>query len=147
MVNALPKGSSAVAVDLPGGTVAWKESHPSLNECAATLRNSGYRVSLVFGDSTHRKVVEDVRALGPFDAVFIDANHTKKYVAADWVSYGEMARIVAFHDIAWRRGPEFKGVRIDVPQFWHSIKGLYRHEEIKRDDRGKDNGIGVLWRC
>jgi hypothetical protein len=57
-----------------------------------------------------------------------------------------MCRLVAFHDIAWRRAPEWVGVRIDVPEFWDSIKGDYRHEEFKFCPTGKNNGIGVLWR-
>jgi hypothetical protein len=55
-----------------------------------------------------------------------------------------MGHIVAFHDIGWRREPKLtaKG-RIMVPQFWESIKGRYRHTEIKASV--KDCGIGVLW--
>lgn len=58
-----------------------------------------------------------------------------------------MGRIVAFHDLAWRRAPEWVGTRIDVPELWASIKGSFaRTEEIILCPTGKNNGIGVLWR-
>jgi hypothetical protein len=40
-----------------------------------------------------------------------------------------MGRIIAFHDIAWKRGPDFDKTPINVPEFWDGIKGGYRHEE------------------
>jgi hypothetical protein len=52
-------------------------------------------------------------------------------VAADSKNYGPIGRIIAFHDLAWKRAPEWVGTRIDVPEFWASIKGDYQHEEFK----------------
>lgn len=136
----LPSPLRMVAVDMPLGT------EESLKDCAKALRDMGHDVNVVLGDSTSDDVIEQVRARGPYDAVFIDANHALPYVTKDWENYGSMGRIVAFHDIAWRRAPEWRGTRIDVPQFWESIKGDYRHEEFKFCPSGKNNGIGVLWR-
>lgn len=146
VAGAMPKGSRLVAVDLPGGTRLWKESEASLKGHITELKTEGYDARVFWGDSTDPKVIEQVRALGPFDLILIDANHTMDYVAKDWQNYGQMGRVVAFHDIAWRRAPEWKGIRIDVPQFWDSIKGVYRHQEIRLCPTGKNNGIGVLWR-
>src|SRR5688572_14797740 len=98
----LPSGSRVVAVDLPHGDVSFKESQPPLEECCEALRSWGYDVHLFIGDSTDPEIIEKVRALGPFDLCFIDANHTEPYVRRDWASYGQMARIVAFHDINWK---------------------------------------------
>jgi hypothetical protein len=68
-------------------------------------------------------------------------------VTADWINYGPMSRnIVAFHDISWRRAPDWVGTRIDVPEFWDAIKHDYRHRELKMCPSGKNNGIGVLWK-
>lgn len=147
LAGAMPVGSRVVAVDMPGGTKAWKDSKPSLERTMAGLKTRGYDGHLIWGDSTSTDVIEQVRALGPFDAVFIDANHTLPFVIKDWENYGPMARLVAFHDIAWHRAPEWIGTRIDVPQFWNEIKQQYRHEEFKFCPTGKNNGIGVLWRC
>jgi hypothetical protein len=57
-----------------------------------------------------------------------------------------MTRIIAFHDIAWQRAPDWVGTRIDVPEFWARVKGPARqHAELKLCPTGKNNGIGVLW--
>lgn len=145
--QAMPKGSRIVAVDLPNGTKAWAESSKSLVDCIAELNRSGYDAHLIWGDSKAAEVIRKVKLLGPYDAIMIDADHRLPGVTADWENYASMSRkMVAFHDIAWRRAPEWKGVRIDVPQFWNSIKGNYRHKEIIHCPTGKNNGIGVLWK-
>lgn len=144
VANALPSGSKVVAVDLPWGK---RETEPHLIGCVNELRKLGYDASLFLTDSTDPQTVAAVSRLAPFDMVFIDANHTLPFVQKDWLNYGPLARIVVFHDIAWKRAPEWKGgYRIDVPEFWNEIKGNYRHEEIKLDPTGQDNGIGILWR-
>lgn len=142
----LPAGSRIVSVDMPGGTKRFPESKVSLEGCIADLRRMGHDCFMKWGDSTDQKVIDQVRELGPFDAILIDANHTMPFVIKDWNNYGPMGHIVAFHDIAWRRAPEWEGTRIDVPEFWESIKGDYRHEEFKFCSTGKNNGIGVLWK-
>jgi predicted O-methyltransferase YrrM len=142
----LPTGSRIVSVDMPLGTRAWPQSSAELKAVIARLRLAGHDANVIWGDSTAERVIEQVRTLGPFDACFIDANHTLPFVEKDWANYGPMARIVAFHDIAWHRAPEWVGTRIDVPQFWDRIKGDYRHQELKFCPTAKNNGIGVLWR-
>jgi cephalosporin hydroxylase len=145
--NALPKGSRIVSVDMPGGTKAWKESEASLKECHAALMAKGYETHAIWGNSMDPAIIEQARALGPFSAALIDADHRMAGVTADFANYGPMAKIVAFHDLAWKRAPEWVGTRIDVPEFWASIKGDYqRTEEIILCPTGKNNGIGVLWR-
>lgn len=144
--RALQPQSRIVSVDMPKGTKAWPESSASLKACIARLRDEGHDAHVIWGGSADEAVIAQVRALGPYDAVFIDGNHTLPFVTRDWVTYGAMARIVAFHDIAWRRAPEWVGIRIDVPEFWQSLKADYRHEEFKFCPTAKNNGIGVLWR-
>jgi predicted O-methyltransferase YrrM len=146
VATALPAGSRIVAVDLPNGTREWSASQRSLHSCVEDLKRNGYDAHLILGDSTQVGIIQQVYALGPFDAVFIDANHTRPYVEKDWANYGLLAHIVAFHDIAWRRAADWIGTRIDVPEFWQAVKDQYRHEEIKLCPTGKNNGIGVLWR-
>jgi cephalosporin hydroxylase len=146
VATAMPLGSLVVAVDLPNGTRAWRNSEASLKACVNALKLRGYDAYVVWGDSTDPEVVERVSRFGPFRAALIDANHTRPYVEKDWANYGPLAQIVAFHDIAWRRAPDWVGTRIDVPEFWNEIKAGYRHEEIRHCPTGKNNGIGVLWR-
>jgi predicted O-methyltransferase YrrM len=142
----LPRRSRIVSVDLPRGTKAWRESEPMLKGVIAGLKADGHDAHMIWGDSTDPRIVEQVRKLGPFDAIFIDANHTLEFVEKDWANYGPMGRIVAFHDINWHRAPEWVGVRIDVPQFWERVKADHRHQEFRLCPTGKNNGIGVLWR-
>jgi hypothetical protein len=143
----LPIGSKIVSVDLPNGL---RETEPSLFNCVEELRSWGYDAHLFRQDSADERTVEAVRALGPFDAVFIDGNHTLPYVSGDWKRYGPMARMVVFHDIGWLARAERPGkLPIDVPILWKKIKEEaanapgWRYQEIRRCPR--DNGIGVLW--
>lgn len=141
---AMALGTRFVAVDKPHGDGKTREA---LERNVQIMRRRGCDVSQIIGDSTDPAVIEAVRALGPFDAVFIDANHTEPYVRHDWKIYGAMAtKICAFHDIAfYRKHPRPGRLPIDVPRVWNEIKGGYRHEEIKLDPTGTDNGIGVLF--
>src|SRR3954451_5544763 len=80
IANMLPKGSRVVAVDLPSGTKAWTASEKSLREVQTDLIQEGYRCDVIWGDSTDPAVIDQVKALGPFDVCLIDANHTLPYV-------------------------------------------------------------------
>lgn len=146
VAGVMPIGSKIVSVDLPNGTKAWGQSKGALKSVIHDFKADGYDTHLIWGNSQSPEIIEKVRRLGPFDAIFIDADHRAPGVAADWKNYGDMGRIVAFHDIGWRRAPEWVGTRIDVPEFWDSIKKDYRHQEIKLCPTGKNNGIGVLWK-
>lgn len=146
VAEVLPKGSRVVAVDLPNGTKDWKLTSVSLTTCIADLKGRGYDAHVIWGDSTAMNVIDRVSALGPFDCVFIDGNHTPDFIKQDWANYGPMGtKIVAFHDISWSRPGDFTAyAKIAVPEFWKELKTGYRHQEIRVDL--KDNGIGVLWK-
>ena len=151
VANMLPKGSVIVAVDLPQADKSFKDSKPHLIECVEALRKRDYHVSLILGDSTDQEVIDDVYKLGPFDATFIDANHTVEYVKKDFANYGPISKVIAFHDINFYRPgglPPHKKP-IEVRQVWDQIKIGHRSMEIirgKPDKLGcRDNGIGVLW--
>lgn len=145
----LPKGARIVAVDLPHGDGALKESQSHLEECVKRLRKSmGFDAHLFLGDSTSKDIIAKVTELGQFDACLIDANHTEPYVRADWANYGPLAKIVAFHDIGWIAQERVnKKFSINVPEVWAELKPQFRHQEIKLDPTKRDNGFGVLWRC
>lgn len=142
----MPTGSRMVSIDLPRGTKAWPVSEASLKGVVNNLNKQGHNAQMIWGNSQDRKVIEHARALGPFDLILIDGDHRSAGVTADWQNYAEMGRMIAFHDIAWHRAPTWVGTRIDVPEFWASIKTGYRHQEIVLCPTGKNNGIGVLWR-
>lgn len=147
VARSLPKKSRVVSVDLPHGDKSFKESQAPLEECVRALKAKGYDAHLILGDSTAADVVEKARALGPYDAVFIDANHTLPYVRKDWENYGPMGKLVAFHDIGFyrREGLPPGKKPIEVPIFWRELKALGKNRtlDIRRDKQ--DNGIGVVW--
>ena len=146
VATSLPPGSRIISVDMPRGTRLWNESERSLKACINELARMGYDARVIWGDSTVPTTISAVRALAPVDACFIDANHTLPYVVKDVANYGPLTKILAFHDIAWHRAPEWRGIRIDVPLWWNENKAKYRrYEEIKFCPTGKSNGIGVLW--
>lgn len=135
VAQGLPIGSRLVSVDLEG--------RPELAECISDITAMGHEASLIVGDSTDEAVIRQVRA--PFDAVLIDGNHGKAYVTLDWQNYGPLGRIVAFHDIgkAGETSLARKPWRADVPELWESLRGRYRHTEIKAAKGGI--GFGILW--
>ena len=142
----LPKGSRLVSIDLPHGDKSFKEALPHLKACVERLRGMKREAHLHLGDSTAPEAIAFAEALGPFDCVFIDANHTEPYVREDWKNYGPMGRMVAFHDIGWIEPPGFSPhkLKIDVPKVWAELKAAHRHTEFKFQHG--HNGIGVLWR-
>ncbi len=138
VARVLPSGSLMVSVDMPYGTA----NREALCVTIQKIRDErSIRVVSIIGDSHDPKVVEKVRACAPFDVAFIDGDHSFNGVSCDWKNYGPMARIVAFHDISWKRKP--REDRIEVPQFWDGIKHGRRWDEIRLDR--KNNGIGILW--
>lgn len=144
--QALPKGSRIVSIDLPHGDESFKVTKPNLEACIARLKAMGHDAHLHLGDSTAPEAIAFAVALGPFDCIFIDANHTEPFVRTDFANYGPLGRMIAFHDIGWIEPPNFPKHKmpIHVPKVWAELKAAHRHVEFKFD-RGH-NGIGVLWR-
>lgn len=139
VAKGLPRGSRVVSVDL-------NRNGDSLQSCIHELRRDGYDAHLISGNSMDAKTASAARDLGPYDALFIDGNHKLMYVRSDWETYGPMAKMVAFHDIGWRRSSPASPNRILVPEFWSGIKDGYRHQEILLDPGQNAYGIGVIWR-
>ncbi len=135
--HALPRGSLLVSVDLPGKDTAGE----LLDTCNKIRRELGHRVKLLISDSHDPNTVKWVSGFAPFDAAFIDGDHSFAGIEADWNNYGPMAKIVAFHDISWKR--EYNDHRIEVPKFWEQIKVGRKHQEIRFDPL--NCGIGIIW--
>lgn len=99
------------------------------------------------GDSTSEAVVSDVGLHGPYDMVFIDADHSMDAVRADVENYGKMIApggMLVLHDILPRPG-------YGVSEVWAELKAAEgaRYVEIAKNatEPGNDGpcGIGVLW--
>lgn len=143
VMTALPAGAVGVAVDLPGALWGKASSQSSLSDAVQELRRQGYDASAIYGDSKTDATKSLVRGRGPYDAVLIDGDHTLAGVTADWMAYGDLAPIVAFHDIVGHdcfekvyRNP------VQVPLLWGSIRGAHRTREFV--DTGSRMGIGVV---
>lgn len=141
---ALPPGSRGVAVDLGGGAWGTPKSVPFLREAVKDLKDCGYDASLILGDSAATPTIQAVQALAPFDAVFIDGDHRYNAVRSDWLTYGRMGRIVAFHDIAGAGQRDTNGNRVEVPRLWAEIRRGHDVQELIGD--GSLMGIGVVFR-
>lgn len=136
----LPRGSKVVALDWPehprrvrkhkGGT---KYLEAAVEDLRKRLGHEGH---VIFDNSQRPSVVERIAALGPFDVVMIDGDHSAEGVRLDWENYGPLGKIVAFHDVGGYKRPE-------VVSFWNKLRKSYTHETISVSDKGA--GIGVLW--
>lgn len=146
VAHAMPPKSRVVAVDLPFGHWGRSDSEAPLRECVKHLQREGFDAHLIIGDSTTPQVIEAVRALAPFDCIFIDANHTEHYVRTDFTNYGRLAKFCCFHDIGWNQPTPANRLPIEVPMVWAELKETFREQakfrEIKHD-KGH-NGIGIL---
>ena len=129
--SALPKGSLLVAVDLPAGA-----RYENALRCAASdLKKQGQKVVIIIGNSHSDEIVKSVSKHAPFDAVFIDGDHSFDGVRADWRNYGPMGNLVAFHDISKTESDQ--GMSL-----FNELKQQYKHLEFAFYDTG---GIGVIW--
>ena len=144
VVSSLPRGSRAVAVDLPGGMWGKRTTGAQLQRACDALRAKGYEVSMLLGDSTAAHTVSDIWRMGPFDAVLIDGDHRYAGALADWKNYGPLGRMVAFHDIVGQGQREkVHGHEVEVPRLWAEIReaGARCVEFIAP---GSAMGIGVV---
>lgn len=138
VMSSLPNGSKGTTVDLPAQRWGMPDSEPRLLEVMTDLSAKGYEVGAVWGDSKALDTYSRAKERGPYDALMIDGDHTYEGVRSDWLTYGHLAKVVAFHDIA-----AMKGKRFGVRKLWLELREHYRHVEFIRP-RGK-LGIGVLW--
>ena len=98
-------------------------------------------LDLIKGRSQDPAVIECARDHGPYDFVFIDADHTYDAGRQDWENYSPMVAsggLIALHDIRrYEHG--------DLDRLWDEIKPGRRTLEIH--DRGREawGGIGVVW--
>jgi hypothetical protein len=110
-----------VAVDLPGGPWGVTSSEGPLHNCIQVLCARGFDAQMVLGDVAKPSVVETIRKLAPFDAIFIDADHRYESVQRDFLAFNDLAPIVAFHDIA-SGGVQHHGMTADVERFWRELR-------------------------
>jgi cephalosporin hydroxylase len=114
-------------------------------KAAGWAATAGVDLIAIQGDSRDPAIIAQVAALGPFDWIVIDADHTYDAVAADWENHATQFRCgaaVVLHDIVAcpQRHPE-----IDVPRFWNEfVKPNHRTLEFVEDYAAPWGGLGVV---
>lgn len=139
----LPKGSTGVAVDLPGGLWGTDKSRSHLKRATADLKRRGYATSCLFGDSQTDATKRLIVGRGPYDAILIDGDHTLQGVTRDWLQYKDMAPIIAFHDIVGTgQAEKVNGNPVEVPILWERLR--QQHVTVEFVDTDSLMGIGVV---
>lgn len=144
VMTSLPVGSRGVAVDLPGGLWGKESSVHSLRAAADDLNLRGYEAEMVLGDSQTEEMRDLIQSKGPFDAVLLDGDHTYGGVSRDWSLYGNMAPLIAFHDITGEGQREkVHGNPVEVPRLWSELNAMGL-ETVEFIAPGSRMGIGVV---
>lgn len=99
-------------------------------------------LTLIVGDSTSERVIDQAGKLGPYDLIFIDANHTYDFVKQDFENFKPFLReggVIGFHDVDC---PDWMGVN----KFWKELEGVDQYETQVFVERGYrlQYGIGML---
>jgi len=94
---------------------------------------------VISGDSTDPHTAELAAQHGPYDWIFIDADHHLISVTADWRNYQPLAApggLVALHDITETSDPS-----IDVAPLWAHLTATHHTTEITEPG---GYGIGIV---
>lgn len=108
--------------------------------------DSNCKVDFLTGDSHSADFQEKVKnklAGEKIDFLFIDGDHLKEGVAADFYDYLPLVRkggLIALHDIAKNQ----KITSNQVQFFWEEIKDKYETTEFIEDEEQYGYGIGVI---
>ena len=110
------------------------------NNFIANLRFKS--LTLVTGNSTHKSTIKKVKNFSSYDLIFIDANHSYKYVKKDFENYCDFLSkkgIIVFHDIINKDWPGVRKVFNEIKK----TKKFYTHE-ITHHGNKIDYGLGLV---
>lgn len=139
-------GATLIAIDRPMGRT---DGGAVLKGVAGELREEGYDVRLILGDSQIPEIVAEATSAvgkGLLDVLFIDGDHSSIGVNADVKNYTPMVRpggLVIFHDV----GPCAKGInQIDnhikaIFPAWEALGRRHNHKMIVQTR----TGYGLVW--
>lgn len=151
VMMALPEDAVGVLVDLPPNDRRQGMLRETFNKIKACRPN----VHLLLGNSHDQDIIEEVRSHGPYGACLIDGDRTYEGIEADFLNFGPMCGITAFHDIraaglhlaeAVKGQPYLVSGLPDMmaPVLWHEIQHAgFRTREIADPDEYV--GIGVVF--
>ena len=133
-------GKRIVAIDWPNHEGMSENNEDELLANVKMLEKEGFDVHLIIGNSHHPDVLAKATALGPYDLVFIDGDHSYGGVKQDWEYYGPLGRQVVFHDIV--KPMPGRNVGLRVYEFWEEMKHLAPEEFIAYKS---PMGLGRIW--
>jgi predicted O-methyltransferase YrrM len=111
MARYLGRDAMLVAIDLPDGPWGHPEGPAVLARVAADLRDEGYDVHVIAGDSHAagtRSALERLLAGRAIDVLFLDGDRTTAGILRDAADYGAFLRdegLLLLHDVAAEPGP------------------------------------------
>jgi predicted O-methyltransferase YrrM len=140
VMTAIGGGGIGLAIDLSENSSARENLTATVNR----LRADGVEAFAAFGNSGSPEIIATARGMAPFDLILIDADHRYEGVRHDFETYGGMAPVVAFHDVAAPDGHMSDHQPNGVGRFWREIKDRYQHREIVT--QGSNMGLGILFR-
>ena len=115
---------------------------PAVNSSSLVANLTHKNLTLLCRDSTAKSTVHIAGKLGPYDLIFIDANHTYDFVKKDFYNYEPFLSeggVIAFHDVDC---PDWPGIK----KFWNELRetGKYNQQEFVCRDYLLQYGIGML---
>jgi cephalosporin hydroxylase len=122
--------------------VAFDDYHINYNMYGNWASEFKTNIVTILGKTQDEDKIKNARNWGPYDFLFIDADHSYESVKHDWETYSPMMNptrntLVAFHDIL-----PYKNTEVD--RLWKEIKDGYEHWEFIEDPTQAGCGIGVL---
>lgn len=141
--RAVAPGALLMSIDTrPLGSLGIRSPFPLIRRSFA---HSSQRVELVMPADSHdpatRARVESLLGGRPLDFLFIDGDHSREGVWADFELYAPLVRpggLIAFHDVSEDTYPAVEGVML----FWREFKRGHVTEECVAG-HGPGYGIGV----
>jgi len=99
-------------------------------------------LTLICGNTRSNYVIESAKKLGPYDLIFIDADHTYEGVKLDFKNYLPMLSeggVIGFHDVECPDWPE-------INKFWNELESTNKYNMKKFVKKGflLQYGIGIL---
>ena len=80
----LQPGATIVSLELPDAGWGRTDSQPVLEKNIDSLRERGFNAHVFFVDSHEQSSVEIAKEHGPYDAIFIDGDHSYEGALKDW---------------------------------------------------------------
>jgi predicted O-methyltransferase YrrM len=101
LASAAAPGAKIRAIDhgMPSGECP-NPTVKELRHAIKWLKVEGFDAECYIGDSHDEDTLAWATKNGPYDFIYIDADHSYEGVKADYEQYGPLARMVGLHDIA-----------------------------------------------